>query len=307
MRRSIGCLVSASVLATVPSLAIAQDGWVYDRALNFGQFDNPPEVAADACEPYLDLGYEHLDYEFLNDVEDERGVVWTWDVDSDATPTDGGMIWSSYDGTDYFKISSSEHSSLIVVKELWQRECEDSRRRSLEESRVTFWVNKVSQETVVLALWAELGKYLAPPSVHFPAEDPEHHWLYVKVPMEIRVADVPSVRLRAHAENLTGSVDAYITALPTHVVFRPGDFDTAPVTCDVTSATADYLGPQEPSGCLVVYHNSSAIWPGAQFGTQTELWYDVDTSSGVYTGSPVATYAQRAVSVAEIQAVVVHG
>ena len=220
-------------------------------------------------------------------------------------PAEGGMeIATPVGSTDFELIDPTTFATDTVTHEEWRARCVDPTGEHPGGPSTTFWVPVVSHEVIVPSLLAELQTLVTGPDVTFPAALPDTGWLVVKTPMEIRVSPVNPIRLEVAVENVTGRVEAWAQATPVRVVFEPGEPGGASITCSYPDATTGY-DPATPSGCAYEYYNSSAISPTTQFTSRTRVVWQVDTSAPALSGE-WQTYTDTNVSVAEVQAVVIH-
>jgi hypothetical protein len=165
------------------------------------------------------------------------------------------------------------------------------------------WVPLVTQEMLVAALSQRLEDHLFPPSVSWPSMDREFGWLYVKAPMDFRIAPPEAVTVTASVTNVTGTVTATVTATPISLTFEPGEPRGGSVSCSIASATAEYAAAS-PGQCSYTYQNSSAIGFGGKFGWRATLLWQVTTSSPQFPPRVLPTVSYGTVAVAEAQAVV---
>lgn len=165
------------------------------------------------------------------------------------------------------------------------------------------WVPVVTQAVVVAALSQRLEDLLTAPVVSWPSMDREFGWLYVKAPMDFRIAPPAAVSLTASVTNVTGSVSATVSATPTSLLFEPGEPGGGSVSCSVQAATAGYSA-STPGQCSYTYQNSSAIASGGEFGWRATLLWQVTTSAPEFGPRVLPTVSYGTVAVAEAQAVV---
>lgn len=193
---------------------------------------------------------------------------------------------------------------VVAAQVQYQRYCYDPESRDVDPaSWGWYWVPVVSQETVVAALFDHVWDYIEPPAVSWPSQDREYGWLYVKAPMDFRIAPVQAVSLTATVTNITGTVTATVSATPVSVTLEPGEPGALPVVCPVDAATAGYL-PETPGLCSYSYRNSSAIAPDAVFGVHASVLWSIETSDTEFDIDSIRTWSSSQVSVAEVQAVV---
>ena len=138
---------------------------------------------------------------------------------------------------------------------------------------------------------------LLPPAVPIMIPlDEEHDWAYVQVPTNFAVAGSSLQRQSAHAEvahiTFAGTVALWadIVAIPTHLVFDPGD-GSDPVVCHLSEMGFD---PDDPGDCSYVYLDSSNTTDsGVYEASVSVMWV------GLYTDS---TGVSRVVNIAPTSA-----
>lgn len=165
------------------------------------------------------------------------------------------------------------------------------------------WVGLPNGGAVIEEAFAQVQKLIYPPVVSWPTMDREFNWLYVKAPMEFRVAALTSVTATASLTNILGSVTATQTATPVSVTFFPGEPGGVPVVCSIAGATApfavDVIGE-----CSYSYNNSSAIAPGAVFDARLVVTWQVTGDLQPGDATTLETFVESPLAVAEAQAVV---
>ena len=145
-------------------------------------------------------------------------------------------------------------------------------------------------------LWPDLQAFvtrlLPPVQPIVRPTDSEHGWAYVQVPTNFAVAGASITRPSAHAEvqyidpaGNSSALWADIVAVPTHLVYDPGD-GSERVVCHLSQMGFD---PADPGPCSHVYLDSSSTASGDQFTASVSvLWV------GLYTDS---TGASRTVDI----------
>lgn len=307
----LGFLVIA-VASTTATTGVAEAGDIQDGSPGGGAtvaveaavsgFETPAGVFTSPC------AGDEVYSQFVSARDDRRFKNETFEFFDSELPAAESQIFQGrfamYDGSTLAWVDAHAWSTPVKTHVWWTTSCQNPETGEISPAgEQGFWVPLVSQETVIPALYERLEDYLTAPVLSWPSEDPEFGWLYVKAPMDFRIAPPNGVSLTATVTNVTGSVTATLSAEPGSVTFTPGEPDGDSVVCSVAAATAEY-SDASPGACSYTYQNSSAISPWAEFSWRAVLRWDVTTSSPTFAAASIPTVSYGTVAVAEAQAVV---
>ena len=131
-------------------------------------------------------------------------------------------------------------------------------------------------------LQAFVSELLPPARPIIRPTDSSHGWAYVQVPTNFAVAGSSLQRKSAHAEvefidasGASSALWAEIEAIPTHLVFDPGD-GSDPLVCHVSGMGFD---PNDPGPCSYVYLDSSNTVGGEYLARVSVMWVGLYTDS----------------------------
>ena len=134
-------------------------------------------------------------------------------------------------------------------------------------------------------LQAFVAELLPPARPIIRPTDSDHGWAYVQVPTNFAVAGSSLQHQSAHAEVMyidpsgtPSALWAEIEAIPTHLVFDPGD-GSDPIVCHISGMGFD---PADPGPCSHVYLDSSNTVGGEYETRVSVLWVGLyEDSTGV--------------------------
>jgi hypothetical protein len=307
-RRLIAGLAALVLAATLGSPALADDDFGSTQTISVNAsidgLETPAEVTGGGGNPCA--GQEPFT-QWSSTRDDRNYKQDTVEFFNPITPVPDAAAYSIYDGATnlWWGLGLEQEWSAVTPTHVgWLTGCVDPATGEPGPGGFTFtWVPLVSQDVVVAALSQRLEALLLPPSLTWPSMDREFGWLYVKAPMDFRIAPPAPVSLTATVTNVTGTVTASVSATPISVSFQPGEPAGAGVECSVASATAAF-SVASPGQCSYSYQNSSAVGAGGEFGWRAALVWQVTTSSPQFPTRTLATVSYGTVAVAEAQAVV---
>lgn len=300
----LGHGLATSGIASADGLYIPPGGAPISVEVYLTGFETPSAVWENPCgdeDVYTEFYSLRDDRQYKN----ETHQFFNTEIPVPGVPGDGEWErYSVFNGSTVEWVDESAWTTPVKTHVYWLSGCQDPiTGRNSPALSAGFWVPLVTHETVVPALYAHLEDYLQPPAVSWPSIDPQFGWLYVKAPMDFRVARPSGITLTATVTNVTGSVTSTVSAAPGSLTFSPGEPGGHSVVCSLAAATAGY-SVDSPGACAYTYRNASSISEWGEFPWQAILRWDVTTSSPTFASAAIPTISYGSVAVAEAQAVV---
>lgn len=188
-----------------------------------------------------------------------------------------------------------------VTFNLWHKTCTDG-------TGDWYVVPETRPEDLLPTLLEELrSRALPEPLLRVYPLDEEHGWVFVQVPVDVRVSAESWRDVSVTAS--IGAVWATVTAVPVRLVFDAGDPNgPGPVSCGGDGPVAGY-DPAAPGVCSYTYRNASSTSPydGYHFVTTTSIEWSISWTSSTGAGGSLGSYSTSSselLAVAEVKGLV---